>query len=158
MAVRELDGFTNFAVGGDCFINKSKQTKLRDKLTGQLRQERVFRIDHEVDLQWEGQYIEIGERGAEQLADVLGWIPPWKVADLEAQVADLTVQLAEANSLAVEATESARVARRELASVVIEEEAVRAALDESQATVREMTGRVGALTKQIKRLQKSDES
>ena len=73
MSVREIDDYTQHAIGAGCFMNGAGRQRVRDE--GGVRFERIFSLDRMLDYEDVGS-IEIGEAGAKEIAHLLGWVDP----------------------------------------------------------------------------------
>ena len=118
MSVREIDSYSQYAVGAGCFFNNSPQQMVDDPDTGVKRRERVFTSDTMIEYEHEGT-IEYGERFAMEISDALGWIPPktWKV--LKEHASQMELAATEANKRAVESEEASLVNVRQAAEAII---------------------------------------
>lgn len=156
--IREIDAYTMYAIGSGCFMNGDRQQKIRDRVTGELRKERVFTLDREVDYEDIGT-IEIGERAAQEIAHLLGWVSPEAHAAVLKRAVDAEHERDKALAEAQSATEAYRTGAAQSAQAFEEAETAKKELadlkKEMTALKRDRTTalrKIGALEKEITKL------
>ncbi len=148
--IRELDSYSMYAIGAGCFMNGDQQQRIRDPLTGELRRERVFTTDREIEIDHLDRTVEFGERAAAELAHLLGWVAPGVHRDLTLKASELEKERDDATTKSAEDGAASLVNVRQAAEAIIKAEELADEVEALTSKLKSFRSQVSQLRKQVK--------
>lgn len=129
MSIREIDSYTQHALGRGCFFNRHDQ-QMVNKPGGGRRRERVFTSDRTIQHPESG-VVEFGELAAAEIAHLLGWVNPDLFENTVETNNTLSLEAGELNARLMEQAEALKV----LTKMLAEKDAELAAKEEERAAI-----------------------